>query len=104
MWAPGRQQREIENKMFNSRSYPKKSHYWTYEYEIGFQDTTRRDTYFTLEQVRIVVHSISVCECAHFVFQHLLVNAEVCVRVEVVVPGGHFLCSNILIRPYMTKE
>ncbi len=49
-----------------------------------------------LEEVLVVPHGIPVGECAHLVLQHLLVDAEVGVRVEVVVLRGHLFGRKIL--------
>lgn len=42
----------------------------------------------------VVVHGIPVCQCANLVFQHLLVDAEMCVRIEVVVARCHLIRSH----------
>lgn len=49
-----------------------------------------------LEQMRVVVHGVAVGHGAHLVLEHLLVDAEVGVRVEVVVLGGHLIASDTL--------
>lgn len=49
-------------------------------------DHAKEETYLSLEQMLVVVHSIPVCERSDFILQHLLVDAEVSVRVKVVVP------------------
>lgn len=61
-------------------------------------------TYFSFEQVFVVVHSVPVGESPDFILQHFLMNSEMGVRVEVIVAGGHFLRRNGLIRPYTKKK
>lgn len=49
-----------------------------------------------LEQMLVVPHGVSVGEGADFVFEHLLVDAEVGVGVKVVVLRGHLLGAQVL--------
>jgi hypothetical protein len=46
--------------------------------------------YLSFEEMFIVVHDVTIRQRAHFIFQHLFVNSEVRVRVEIIISGGHF--------------
>lgn len=52
----------------------------------------------------IVVHSVSICQRANFIFKHLLVNAKMCVGIEIIISWGHFFRCDILVRSYNSTK
>lgn len=40
-----------------------------------------------------MVHRVSVCQCPHFVFEHLLVDPEMGIGIEIIIPGSHLFCG-----------
>lgn len=90
-----------EKEIFKNRSKnPKKTHREnllrsSLGGEHGKNSSSRANIHhnFVFEQVRVMIDRVPVGGGSHLVLEHLLVDTEVSVRVEVVVLAGQLFCS-----------
>jgi hypothetical protein len=83
---------------------------WRWEY-TGFCREHRQDTraapnvqdHLALEEMSVVVHGVAVGKRPDFVLQHLLVNTEVSVLVEVVEVAQRHVVGAALFTPHFLR-